>query len=46
MEDIESISPIVKDFIEDQPVVNGGTKEEVYPCSLSLVLESARMKDL
>lgn len=45
MEDIESIAPIVKDYTEDQAVVNGGCKEEIYPTSLSMVLESARMKD-
>lgn len=45
IEDIEFISPIVKDFTEDQAVLNGGCKEEVYPTSLSLVLESARNKD-
>ena len=45
MEDIEYISPIVKDFTEDQPVLNGGCKEEVYPTSLSIVIESARSRD-
>jgi hypothetical protein len=45
MEDIDYISPIVKDYTEDQPVLGGGCKEEVYPTSLSIVLESARMKD-
>lgn len=45
MEDIDYISPIVKDYTEDQPVLSGGCKEEVYPTSLSLVLESARSRD-
>jgi hypothetical protein len=45
IEDIEGITPVVKDYTEDQPVLNGGCKEEVYPTSLSLVLESARAKD-
>ena len=45
LEDIECISPIVNDYTEDQPVLNGGCKEEVYPTSLSIVLESARQRD-
>lgn len=45
IEDIENIIPVVKDYTEDQPVLNGGCKEEVYPTSLNIVLESARSRD-
>lgn len=41
--DIENITPIVKDYIEKQPVLT--IKEEVFPSSLNIVLESARLKD-
>ena len=43
IEDIENISPIVKDYIEKQPVLS--MKEEVFPSSLNIVLECARLKD-
>ena len=43
IEDIESITPIVKDYTDEHIVV--GAKEDVFPASLNTVLESARMKD-
>lgn len=41
--DIENIAPIVKDYIDKQPVFVA--KEECFPSSLNTVLESARLKD-
>ena len=43
IDDIESITPIVKDYTDDYTVL--GIKEDVFPASLNTVLESARMKD-
>lgn len=43
IEDIESITPVVKDYIEKQPMLT--TMDEVFPSSLNIVLESARLKD-
>ena len=43
IDDIENIIPIVKDYIDDYTVV--GPKEDVFPASLNIALESARMKD-
>ncbi len=43
IDDIESITPIVKDYIDDYTVI--GPKEDVFPASLNTVLECARMKD-
>lgn len=41
--DIENITPIVKDYIDKQPVLIA--KEECFPSSLNIVIESARLKD-
>lgn len=43
IDDIEQITPLVKDYIDSQPVIT--TQDEVFPCSLNMVLESARLKD-
>ena len=43
IDDIETITPIVKDYIDDYTVI--GPKEDVFPASLNTVLECARMKD-
>lgn len=43
IDDIENIVPIVKDYNEKQPVLT--CKEEVFPSSLNITLESARLKD-
>ena len=43
IEDIESITPVVKDYIEKQPMLT--TMDEVFPSSLNILLESARLKD-
>ena len=43
MDDIENITPIIKDYIDQQPVFI--TKEETFPSGLNIVLEAARLKD-
>ena len=42
-EDIEGIIPIVKDYNDKQPVLT--CKEEVFPSSLNITLEAAKLKD-
>lgn len=37
------MAPIVKDYTDKQPILTA--KEEVFPCSVNIVLESARIKD-